>query len=75
MGFDYTPFCVVEHWKLRAEVREDCLSAASSAAPLYAEAHRAAAGQHGRVAFLLDHFLWISKEKSLAIEGEKQSKN
>ena len=24
--FDYIPFCVVEHWKLRAEKSEDCLS-------------------------------------------------
>ena len=32
--FDLTfPFCVVEHWKLTAELSEDCLSAASSAAP------------------------------------------
>jgi hypothetical protein len=36
-GFDLCfyciPFCVIEHWKLKAEKREDCLSAASSAAP------------------------------------------
>ena len=24
--FDYNPFCVVEHWRLRAEKSEDCLS-------------------------------------------------
>ena len=34
LGFDLRkPFCVVEHCRLRAEKREDCLSTASSAVP------------------------------------------
>ena len=48
--WSYNPFCVVEHWKLRADKREDCLSAASSAAPalsLSAQSSRRPTWQRG----------------------------
>jgi len=73
-GFEFPPSGAAEHRSKGRRTLAPCLSVASCAsAGLYEkrrESRTESAGQASGIAFLLDTFLWRSKEKYLARGGE-----